>query len=82
MSSIDHVVQFNWFGLLTALASTGLFVCQNLYSKVLFTDGTVDHISLLEHTSLIAFGLLCPIWLIVEAPYVIGMADKMVRRPI
>jgi hypothetical protein len=72
-------LQFNWLGLLTALASTALFVCQNLYSKVLFRDGTIDHVSLLEHTSLLAAALLFPIWLIVEGPYVIGMADKMVR---
>jgi solute carrier family 35 protein E1 len=30
-------IEFNWWGLLTALGSTFLFVCQNLYSKYLFT---------------------------------------------
>jgi len=60
--STMHEINFNMLGFVTAICSTFVFSCQNVYSKKLFRDYRIDHILLLLYASLLAFIGLLPIW--------------------
>jgi len=55
-------ISFNLIGLLTSLASTVVFVAQNIFSKKLFQDGILDELNLLYYSSLFAFLFMIPLW--------------------
>lgn len=63
---------FNTFGVLCALASTGVFVVQNIVSKKIFNNAASKHISssmkidkmnMLFYSSFMAAVLMAPLWL-------------------
>lgn len=61
---------FKWMGFLSALASTLIFVIQNIFSKRLFAESKlhihntprIDKINLLFYSGTMAFILMLPIW--------------------
>ena len=57
---------FSLPGFLAALASTVIFVAQNIFSKKLFQDGKLDELNLLYYSSLFAFVAMLPLWLFQE----------------
>lgn len=53
-------VNFNAIGFFTAFGSCIIFACQNIYSKKLFADASVDHLNLVMYTAFFAFFLMLP----------------------
>ena len=57
-----HEAGFEVRGFAAALGSTLIFVLQNIYSKKLFKDHRLHHLTLLMTTSSISTVLLFPVW--------------------
>jgi drug/metabolite transporter (DMT)-like permease len=77
-------IKFNWPGFLCALSSTFIFVVQNIFSKRIFVDATLnlcnspklDKLDILFYTGTMAFLFMLPIWLSSEA-YTVLAADHI-----
>eukprot|EP01121_Diplochlamys_sp_Union-15-3_P022838 TRINITY_DN9848_c0_g1_i1.p1 TRINITY_DN9848_c0_g1~~TRINITY_DN9848_c0_g1_i1.p1 ORF type:complete len:358 (+),score=25.19 TRINITY_DN9848_c0_g1_i1:50-1075(+) len=59
-------IAFNFIGFLTAIGSTVLFTCQNIYSKVLFKGKSIDETNLLFIISVIGSAILLLPWFSIE----------------
>ncbi|KAI3650992.1 hypothetical protein MP228_004473 [Amoeboaphelidium protococcarum] len=62
MLACSSEISFNMVGLLCALASTLIFVCQNIFSKKLFKERTLDKLNMLLYSNSLSFIFMCPIW--------------------
>ncbi|KAI3640956.1 hypothetical protein MIR68_001834 [Amoeboaphelidium protococcarum] len=62
MLACSSEISFNMVGLLCALASTLIFVCQNIFSKKLFKQRTLDKLNMLLYSNSLSFIFMCPIW--------------------
>jgi solute carrier family 35 protein E1 len=71
LSSLTEL-NYNFIGFATAIISTAIFSAQNIYSKVLFKSKQIDHINLLLYTSVAAFVMLLPPWLMMEMSQLIA----------
>jgi solute carrier family 35 protein E1 len=61
-------IHFSLIGFLSAILSTFIFSCQNVYSKKLFREDRIDWMMLLFYTSGVSFCLMFPFVLVVEVP--------------
>lgn len=55
-------ISFNLVGLVCSVASTLIFVGQNIFSKKLFKERKLDKLNMLLYSSTISFTLMTPIW--------------------
>jgi len=67
LSSLTEI-NFTFLGFITALGSAMVFSWQNAYSKNVFRNKEMDHVNLLFYTSLCAFVVLIPVWLLYDVP--------------
>ena len=63
MLACSFEMSFNFVGLFCALASTFIFVGQNIFSKGLFKDKKLDKLNMLLYSSSTSFVLMSPLWL-------------------
>ncbi|KAJ3373955.1 suppressor of loss of ypt1 [Kappamyces sp. JEL0680] len=76
-------LKFNWAGFFCAFSSTLIFVVQNIFSKRIFTDTSLnvqnsvkmDKLNLLFYSGTMAFVLMLPIWFSAEGLSVLD-ADR------
>jgi len=71
LSSLTEI-NFTLVGFLSALGSAIIFSWQNAFSKKVFLDKEMDQVNLLYYTSLCAFCILLPWWLIIDCPTVVA----------
>jgi len=69
LSSLTEI-NFTLIGFLSALGSAVVFSWQNAFSKKVFRDKEMDQVNLLFYTSLCAFCMLFPWWLVLDFPKV------------
>merc|ERR1711937_23830 len=60
-------LQFNWLGMISALASTAAFSLQNIYWKRVLKETRMHHLRLLYLLSRTSFIMLLPIWFFADA---------------
>ena len=78
-------LQFNWLGMLSALASTGAFSLQNIYSKRVLKETRMHHLRLLYLLSRTSFFMLVPIWALSDArtlPFDSKLANTTHKNPL
>jgi len=75
LSSFNEI-NFKWIGFITALGSTIVFSWQNAFSKKVFRNKEMDDINLLFYTSLAAFVVLLPVWIMFDMFYVIDFFNN------
>jgi solute carrier family 35 protein E1 len=61
-------LHFSIIGFFSAILSTFIFSCQNVYSKKLFREDRIDWMMLLLYTSGVSFCLMLPFVLLAEVP--------------